>query len=71
MIQQIPDAPWIRDAELNGMPDAPDVKCPYCDAINPDTFYVQNGVVMGCSECMDAKDPWEWAADHPEGRDRP
>ena len=26
----LPDAPWIRDAELNGLPEDPEVECPVC-----------------------------------------
>lgn len=62
----LPDAPWIREAELYGMPDAPDVYCPICGAENPDDFFTdQTGSeVIGCSECMRRYDPWQWVEDH-------
>lgn len=63
---QIPDAPWIRDAEINGMPEGDDVYCPVCNEENPEYFYVQDGDVIGCSECVEQVDPWEWADDHRE-----
>lgn len=64
-MMQIPDAPWIRDAELNGK-GADDVYCPCCHAENPDTFYIDGGTVIGCSECIRTVDPWEWVAEHGE-----
>lgn len=65
-MMQIPDAPWIRDAEQNGIPEAPGVYCPICYAKNPDYFYTdKTGVdVIGCDECVKTVDPWEWTADH-------
>lgn len=54
-MEQIPDAPWIRDAELNGYPDPPPVICPICgdEAL---TFYLQNGCVIGCEHCVSEVD---------------
>ena len=54
------DAPWIRDAELNGMPEGDDVYCPVCGEENPEDFYVHDGDVVGCSCCVKRYDPWEW-----------
>ena len=56
----IPDAPWIRDAETNGMPDTPDVYCPVCNEENPEYFFVSDGDVIGCSQCVERIDPWDW-----------
>ena len=49
----IPDAPWIRDAELNGMPDEPDPVCPVCGKIPNDyAYYDPSGDVIGCDRCI-------------------
>lgn len=61
---QIPDAPWIRDAEQNGMPEGDDVYCPVCGEENPEYFYTADGEVIGCSECVRLEDPWEWTERH-------
>lgn len=68
MMNDITDAPYIRDAELYGMDDGPEIewKCPVCGADCPDDLYIQNGEVIGCSECIRCKDGAEWAADHME-----
>ena len=68
---QLPDAPWIRDAMINGMDDGPDVTpvCPVCGAEEPDDFYVMDGEVIGCSECVSCKDAYEWTIDHMEEDD--
>lgn len=54
-MEQIPDAPWIRDAEMNGYPDPPPVYCPICgdEAL---TFYLQDGIVIGCEHCVTETD---------------
>ena len=70
-MMDIADAPWIRDAELNGMPESKDVYCPICNEENPEWFYVQSREIVGCSCCIDRYDPWEWAADHEDIYDDP
>lgn len=67
----LPDAPWIRQAERDGMDDCPDVYCPICNEENPEYFFIQDGEIIGCSECTDQTDPWEWLIDHPEITDNP
>ena len=65
----LPDAPYIRDAELFGMDDDEEFYwvCPVCGALYPDDVYIQkNGEVIGCSECVKCKDGYEWTADHME-----
>lgn len=50
-MQDLPDAPWIRDAELNGYPSPDPVCCPVCgDEAN--SFYLQDGIVIGCEHCV-------------------
>ena len=68
MTQQIPDAPWIREAEMYGMPDVEDCCCPVCGAEDPEKFYYarETDEVLGCSECIGESDPYEFLADHRE-----
>ena len=54
-MEQIPDAPWIRDAELNGYPSPEPVKCPICGD-DADTFFLQDGFVIGCNRCVTETD---------------
>ena len=60
------DAPWIRDAEINGDDCVDDVKCPCCGAENPEAFYVYGSAVVGCTECLERTDPYEWVEEHKE-----
>lgn len=65
---QIPDAPWIRDAELNGYPpyEPEDVRCPICGK-ECDTIYTDKyGEAFGCEYCVTEKDSWEWADENKE-----
>ena len=55
---QIPDAPWIREAEIFGMPEGDSVYCPCCGEENPEYFYTDCGDVVGCSECINWEDPF-------------
>lgn len=62
----LPDAPWIADAETNGVGyDAKPIWCPICNAEDPDWFYFSrstagtNRELLGCSECVDRVDPEE------------
>ena len=65
---QIPDAPWIREAENWGYPpyDDPEVHCPLCgkecDTIYKDKF----GQECGCENCIVIEDAWDWAEEHKE-----
>lgn len=57
---QIPDAPWIRDAEQNGYPGDDPVECPVCGE-ECDTIYADMyGNVVGCENCVMKQDAWEW-----------
>ena len=57
----IDDAPWIRDAEINGMDDPPPVKCPVCGAECATIYKDINDDVVGCDICMNWQDADEWA----------
>lgn len=54
-MERIPDAPWIRDAELNGYPSPDPVNCPVCGD-EAYTFYLQDGIVIGCEHCVSEVD---------------
>lgn len=58
-MQCLPDAPWIRDAEKFGMPEAEDFNCPVCGAENPDYFYIIDGEVAGCDCCVKRVDAYD------------
>ena len=65
-MEQIPDAPWIRDAEINGVGEPDPVKCPVCGE-ECDTIYADMyGNVFGCEECIMKQDAWEWRVEHRE-----
>lgn len=62
----IPDAPWIRDAELNGYPAGDDVEltCPICGK-EPESYYIDNdNTIIGCDKCIRCVDAWEWHQEH-------
>lgn len=57
---QLPDAPWIREAELFGPPEGDHVYCPYCNEEDPEYFVLDSGgEVIGCSCCTSQADPFE------------
>ena len=58
-MQQIPDAPWIREAELYGVPESPAPVCPVCGE-ECETYYIQDRAVIGCDRCVRCKDADEW-----------
>ena len=56
----IPDAPWIRDAERYGVPEAPAPVCPVCGE-EAETLYVDiDGDVLGCDCCLKAVDAYDY-----------
>ena len=64
MMDQIPDAPWIREAERKGIPpydDLPDPVCPVCGK-ECVTIYLDDGClnVIGCDNCIRKMDACEW-----------
>jgi len=71
-MEQIPDAPWIRQAELYGYPaDEPDpVECPCCGEECETIYADRDGNVFGCDRCVMKQDSWEWAEEEKE-RTRP
>lgn len=72
-MEQIPDAPWIRDAELNGVPDDDPVKCPICGEECDTIFEDRYGNLFGCDQCIRKRDAWEyqeeWRKEQEDWRD--
>lgn len=57
----IPDAPWIRDAELNGFgDDIPTVHCPVCGEECEEIYTYKDGYVAGCEHCIEHQDAYQW-----------
>ena len=67
----LPDAPWIRDAELNGVPEDPPVICPVCGAECEEIYETREyGEVLGCDQCILIRNAYDWKAQMEEdGRD--
>ena len=64
MSEQIPDAPWIREAERDGYPasDIPDeIECPCCGRLTNIIYTERNGWdAIGCDNCIHERPVWEW-----------
>lgn len=58
---QIPDAPWIREAEMNGAPSPEPVECPICGAECETIYRDRYGTVFGCDICIEEQDAGEWS----------
>lgn len=65
-MEQIPDAPWIREAERYGYPEPDPVNCPCCGCECETIYYDMTGTVVGCDVCMVTKDAQEWADEERE-----
>ena len=68
-MQDLPDAPWIREAEMYGMPpydDGPDPVCPICGKECEMIYMDQNGTEVGCEHCIRTTDAWIWQDEHKE-----
>lgn len=64
----VEDAPWIREAEIFGMDDGPEVRCPVCGALCNEVALDQNDDVVGCNLCIRMKDAVEWMESQDDGR---
>lgn len=63
----LPDAPYIRQAELYGVPEPEEWECPVCGADKADNIYLdENGTILGCSCCVQEKDLGEYLAEQAE-----
>ena len=59
----IPDASYIREAEMYGMPPYETVKCPRCGE-ECETIYTDiNSEVCGCENCLTEYDAWDYFDD--------
>ena len=72
-MQDLPDAPWIREAETYGMPPYdPEPKCPICYSECETLFRQYNGTtrtkgdVLGCEHCVTTENAWDYRAEHEE-----
>ena len=74
-MEQIPDAPWIREAENRGMPpydDEPAPKCPICCRECETLFRAYDGKhktkgdVLGCEHCVTTENAWDYQAEYKE-----
>ena len=68
-MQDLPDAPWIREAEMYGYPpydEGPEPVCPICGKECETIYLDKDGEEVGCDVCIRTKDAWEWADEHKE-----
>lgn len=63
---QIPDAPWIRDAEMYGDDPPPEAHCPCCGDECENLYVDSGGEVVGCEHCVETVDAWDWEQAHRE-----
>ena len=62
-MQDLPDAPWIREAEMNGMPPydyGPEPVCPICGRECETIYFNKDGEPFACDCCVKTKDAWEY-----------
>lgn len=60
-MNDLPDAPWVRDAELNGMPFTPQPGCPVCGWDEPEEFYINEyHEIIGCDHCVKAVEAYDY-----------
>lgn len=62
----LPDAPWIRDAERNGYPSTEPVYCPICGKECTTIYKDINSEVFACNWCLEEQDADEWQAQEKE-----
>ena len=60
-MEQIPDAPWIQEAELYGPPEPDAVCCPVCGEECNEIYTDMTGTAVGCEHCMQSMDALQWA----------
>lgn len=68
-MDQIPDAPWIRDAERYGVPEVDELICPVCGKEAESFFIDSNNDIIGCDECIRMVDAYEWYESKGEEQD--
>lgn len=60
----LPDAPYIREAETNGIPERKLYKCPICGEEYPERFYLSHGEIVGCECCLNMVYAEDYLHDH-------
>ena len=61
---EIMDDPRIRDAEMYGLPEASEVRCPICGK-EADSFYLDSeGDIFACDRCLKSVDAFDYADRH-------
>ena len=69
-MSKLPDAPWIQDAENNGLPfDEEPPVCPVCGCSCREVYKDKFNTVCGCNICMEIQDAWEWMDEQREEKD--
>ena len=59
-LSRIPDAPYIREAEMYGVETPKPVYCPLCDEPCETIYRDRYGTVFGCENCIEEQDADEW-----------
>ena len=59
-MEQIPDAPYIREAEMYGMPPYETPICPICGEECETIYFGPHGNVFACNKCIQEQDAGEW-----------
>ena len=65
-MEQIPDAPWVREAERDGYPADPPVICPCCGEECLVVYMDRYKNVFACDRCIVEEESWEWAEEERE-----
>lgn len=53
------EAPWVSDTPEDGE----EFRCPVCGE-HCEEFYTQDGAIIGCENCINICDAWEWEQDY-------
>lgn len=63
----LPDAPYIREAETKGRKDT-DFVCPVCGMLLPNRLYMRSDTkeIIGCDWCISSVDIEDWMAEQNE-----
>lgn len=61
MTDQVPDAPWIVEAETKGYPTV-EVKCPVCGAYCETVYFSHTNYkeIIACDKCIREMDAVQW-----------
>lgn len=64
-MEQIPDAPWIREAERDGYPTGDEIECPICGAVCDSVFWSDTNwkEIVACNKCIREQDACDWKAE--------